>query len=105
MLRRSNYELSGDVTRVMGFMRGSGDEDVVVAMMSELLRHVWLQSAVTGWKLLFLDLTLATLVAGRARARVLTKFIRRVQADFRLLPIDLPRVLQSISLWERQPAS
>lgn len=77
----------------------------MVVMMSELLRYVWLQSAVTERKLLFLDFTLAILVSGIARARVLAKFKRKVGAEFRLLPIDLPVVFQSISLWERQPAS
>ncbi len=69
-----------------------GDENVVVAMLVELLKYAWLQSVVTERRLLFLDLVLATLIAGRARARVILKFKRRVQSEFALLPIDLPEL-------------
>lgn len=103
VLRRNNFGLTGEVTRMVGFLQGPEcDEDAAVIIASELIRYVWLQSAVEQQRWLFLDFGLNALVKGRNGGAVLAKLKRHVRAKFALLPLDLPRILQSIGLWERQ---
>jgi transcription elongation GreA/GreB family factor/predicted nucleic acid-binding protein len=103
VLRRNNFGLMGEVTRMVGFLQGPEcDEDAAVTIMSELIRYVWLQSAIDQQRWLFLDYALNTLVTGRNGGAVLAKLRRKVRAKFVLLPLDLPRILQSLDLWERQ---
>ena len=103
ILRRNHFGLAGEVTRMVGFLRGPEcDEGAAVMLVSELVRYVWLQSAIDRQRWLFLDFALNTLVTGRNAGGVLAKLKRRIQAKFALLPLDLPRIMQSIELWERQ---
>jgi tetratricopeptide (TPR) repeat protein/predicted nucleic acid-binding protein len=103
VLRRNTFGLTGEVTRMVGFLQGPEcDEDAAVIIASELVRYVWLQSAVEQQRWLFLDFALNALVKGRNGGAVLAKLRRHVRAKFVLLPLDLPRILQSIGLWERQ---
>lgn len=103
ILRRNNFGLTGEVTRMVGFLQGPEcDEEAAVTIMSELIRHVWLQSAIDQQRWLFLDFALNTLVKGRSGRTVLSKLKRKVRAKFVLLPLDFPRILQSIDLWEQQ---
>ena len=66
ILRRNDFGLTGEVTRMVGLLQGPEcDEDAAVIIMSELIRYVWLQSAVDQQRWLFLDFALNTLVTGR----------------------------------------
>ena len=106
VLRRNNFGLTVEVTRMVGFLQGPEcDEGAAISIISELVRYVWLQSALDQQRWLFLDFALNTLVTGRNSGAVLSKLKRKVQAKFALLPLDLPRILQSIDLWEQQTAS
>ena len=106
VLRRNNFGLTVEVTRMVGFLQGPEcDEEAAVTIISELVRYVWLQSTIEQQRWLFLDFALNTLVTGRNSRAVLSKLKRKVQTKFALLPLDLPRILQSIDLWERQAAN
>lgn len=103
VLRKNHFGLTDEVTRVVGFLRGPEcDEAAAVKIVGELVRHVWLETAVDRQRWLFLDFALNTLVTGRDAGRVLTNLGREIQARFALLPLDLPRILQTIGLWKRQ---
>jgi hypothetical protein len=103
ILRRNNFGLTGEVTRMVGFLQGPEcDEEAAISIMSELIRYVWLQSAIDQQRWLFLDFALNTLVKGRSGRNILLKLKQKVRAKFVLLPLDLPRILQSIDLWEQQ---
>lgn len=103
ILRRNNYGLTSEVTRMVGFLRGPEcDETAAVTIVGDLVRYVWLHSAIDQQRWLFLDFALNTLVTGRNAGNVLAKLRREIQARFALLPLDLPRILRSIGLWRRQ---
>lgn len=105
ILRRNNFGLTGEVTRMVGFLQGPEcDENAAITIFSELIRYVWLQSAVEQQRWLFLDFALNTLVKGRSAGAVLAKLKRMVRAKFELLPLDLPRILHTITMWEQQSA-
>jgi hypothetical protein len=105
ILRRNSFGLTGEVTRMVGFLQGAEcDERAAVVIMGELIRYVWLHSTLNHQRWLFLDFALNTLTSGREGGSVLAKLKQIVRVKFRLLPIDLPRILHSIDAWERQSA-
>jgi hypothetical protein len=69
---------------------------------ADLTRLVWLEPFLFQKKLSILDITLNALSTGRTVRTVLRKFKTALAHRFRLLPIQLHPILQSIDLWERQ---
>lgn len=103
VLRNNNFRLTHDVTHIIGFLQGPGaDEDAAVEILSDLIKFVWVQSSVDSQRWLFLDFALNTLITGRGSARPLAKLRRRLQLKFSLLPLDLPSILRTIDVWQRQ---
>jgi tetratricopeptide (TPR) repeat protein len=78
------------------------DEDSAVGVGADLTRLVWLEPFLFQKKLSILDITLNALSTGRTVRTVLRKFKTALAHRFRLLPIQLHPILQSIDLWERQ---
>jgi tetratricopeptide (TPR) repeat protein len=102
VLQRDSFSLTGDVTHVMGFLKGPGpNEDAAVEVTAELIKFVWAQTSVDRQRWLFLDFALNTLMSGREIGRTLMKLKRRLQSKFLIL-LGLPSVLQSIDAWQQQ---
>jgi hypothetical protein len=103
VLSHNNFSLTSDVTHIIGFLRGSEDnEDLAVDLISELIKFVWVQTSIDSQRWLFLDFALNTLMAGRESGRVSAKLTRKLQSKFLFLPLDLPLIMQNIRVWQRR---
>ncbi len=103
VLRSNNFSLTADVTRIVGFLQGPGnDEDVAVEIVGELIKFVWVQTSVDSQRWLFLDFALNTLTTGREGTISLAKLKRKLRSKFSLLQLYLPSILQSVSIWQQR---
>jgi hypothetical protein len=102
VLQRDGFSLTGDVTHIIGFLKGPGpDEDAAVDVVAELIKYVWAQTSVERQRWLFLDFALNTLMSGREIGRTMAKLKCKLKSKFLIL-LGLPSILQTIDAWQQQ---
>ena len=86
VLNETGFTPTPAVTRVFESLHGPEcTDELVVAVLSELLKRLWLQPMLYEQKLLLLDLVLNTLTTGRDPARILGRFKIALKGQFALI--------------------
>lgn len=103
VLRRNKMSITPEVERILHLLAGPDcTEDSAVILLSNLTRQIWLDGVLFQQRFLILDAALQALATGRPTRQVLERFRQALRVQFRLIPFDLQRILQSIDIWERQ---
>ena len=88
--------------RMAGLLLGTDyDTGSAMALATEVIRGIWLQSLLLPRKLLLLDLVLTSLVRERNGRVVLERLVASLEPRIRLLA-DRDLILQSIGLWAQK---
>jgi len=102
ILKENGMGPTPEVVRVFGAFQGPDcTEESAIRVLSDLLKQVWLETLLEDHKLSTLDLVLKSLVAGRNGQRVITRLKTAIRGRLALMPLDLPRVIQNIDIWQK----
>jgi tetratricopeptide (TPR) repeat protein len=103
IIKASDFDTSSEVNKVLGSVRGPDcTEESAVSVLSELLRHIWMEPILYHKKLSLLDVLLQVLTTGRNTERVIMVFKAAVRDRFALAPLVVRPIFDAIDVWHRR---
>ncbi len=99
-LRHDEMRVTNDVAALLLGIQDMDDESALRVVV-DVIRGLWLETALSHQRGLMLDALLAALIKGRGADNMLRGLKGRLFARLQLLPIHLAQILKSIDLWSK----
>jgi len=105
-LKQDGMEITPRVMRLFTVLQGPDcSEESAALVVADLIRSVWLESAIVSTRQFVLELALDSLTTRHPASSALLKLKQALQPRFALIPQAIPEIYQTIDLFRRQRLS